>query len=119
MRDSPEGFGSEKSEQRPSGEDNGGTACHSWPVGLGELEESGGHDNCRRGCPTASEGKREKGDEGLNSEGGWPKHLFIGTCQNPAAHAGPKTGDVRRHQSPKDSVQMIGRDGVRAERSVE
>lgn len=35
MGDSPEGFGSEKSEQRPSGEEHGGTACHgSWPVEL-------------------------------------------------------------------------------------
>ena len=51
MRDSPERFGSENSEQRPSGEEHGGTACHgSLPVELRGPNESSGHDKCRPEC---------------------------------------------------------------------
>lgn len=46
MGDRAEGFGSEKSEKRPSGEDNGGTGREGWPrpMEVRGVEESNGHD---------------------------------------------------------------------------
>ena len=82
MRDSPEGFWGEKSgnlEKRPSGEDNGGTACHIWPVELREPGESNGHDNYGLECSTPSEGRWDE----------WwkpkveAKHLLSGPVRTP------------------------------------